>query len=49
MATNAFVKKSLGVSLDETLVGFLYIGTSTRELKPVPELNTSDYFHKWGM
>jgi nitroreductase len=48
MATNSIVKKGLGVSLDETLVGFLYIGTPKGELKPVPKLKTSDYFHKWG-
>jgi nitroreductase len=48
MATNSVVKKGLGIQGDETLVGFLYIGTPKGELKPVPELNTSDYFHKWG-
>jgi len=47
MASNAVVKEKLGVQAHETLVGFLYIGTPKGELKPVPELNTSDYFHNW--
>jgi len=48
MATNSFVKKGLGIQAHETLVGFLYIGTPKGELKPVPALKASDYFHKWG-
>jgi len=47
MATNGTFKAKLGVRAHETLVGFLYIGTPKGELKPVPELHTSDYFHKW--
>jgi len=48
MATNSVVKERLGIRAHETLVGFLYIGSPKGELKPVPELNTSDYFHNWG-
>lgn len=47
MATNTVVKAQLGVQVHETLVGFLYMGTPKGELRPVPELNTSDYFHQW--
>jgi nitroreductase len=47
MATNGVVKERLGVQAHEALVGFLYIGTPKGELKPVPELDVSDYFHQW--
>lgn len=49
MALNAHVKDGLGLAVHETLVGFLYIGTPKGELKPVPELNSSDFFHHWGV
>ena len=48
MATHSLVKQGLGVQTHETIVGFLYIGTPKGELKPVPTLKASDYFHKWG-
>ena len=47
LAENMVVKQSLGVQAHETLVGFLYVGTPKGELKPVPKLSTSDYFHPW--
>ena len=48
MAAHTVVKQGLGIQTHETLVGFLYIGTPKGELKPVPALKASDYFHKWG-
>lgn len=48
LAENAYVKSGLGLQANETLVGFLYIGTPIGDLKPVPELKVEDYFHAWS-
>lgn len=44
MAQSAFVKKSIGVGEEESIVGFLYIGTPVGEAKPIPELEIDDFF-----
>ena len=48
MAKHSVVKQGLGVQSHETLVGFLYVGTPKGELKPLPELKTSNFFHEWN-
>jgi len=48
MAKHSVVKQGLGVQSHETLVGFLYVGTPKGELKPLPELKISNFFHEWN-
>ncbi len=46
-AQSNYMKKSLGLSEDDEIVGFLYLGTSN--LKPMPKstLESGDYFTHW--
>ncbi len=46
LAMNDFVTQALGLTKKEKIVGFLYLGTPAGQLKPVPDLNISDYFIK---
>ena len=41
------VAKALGLSNNEKLLGFIYLGTPEVELKPVPELNVEDFVSSW--
>jgi nitroreductase len=47
MATDGHVKQALGISPQESVVGFLYIGTPVGEPKRIPQLQFSDFFHSW--
>ena len=47
MALNKEVHQGLGLKQNETIVGFLYLGTPAGELKSVPELNVDDYVETW--
>lgn len=48
MAFNRYVCDGLGLKENESIVGFLYLGTPMGELKPIPEVNTGDYFTEWS-
>ena len=39
--------EKLGLAANETLLGFLYLGTPKGVLKPVPVLNVDDFFKPW--
>ena len=45
-AFNEGVKKSLGFSAKDEIVGFLYVGTPTVQ-REVPENKVEDYFKEW--
>lgn len=47
MAVDAHVKQQLGIQEQESLVGFLYIGTPVGEAKRIPERQFEEYFHSW--
>jgi nitroreductase len=47
LAHNRQVCAGLGLNQNEVIVGFLYLGTPLGESKPVPDINTQDYFSKW--
>lgn len=47
MAYNTEVLEALGLAEGESLVGYLYLGAPAGKLKPVPELEVSDYFVEW--
>lgn len=48
LAFDKNVYKGLGLKENESIVGFLYLGSPMGELKTVPELNTQDYFKVWS-
>lgn len=43
----SFVKQALGLSGDDEIVGYLYLGTSTQELPARPALNPDDFFEQF--
>lgn len=47
LAENAEVKAGLGLSGNETIVGFLYLGTPKSGLREAPSLELGDYFKAW--
>ncbi|KZY38491.1 MULTISPECIES: nitroreductase family protein [unclassified Oleiphilus] len=47
MALNGDVKQGLGLSLEESIVGFLYIGTPLAEAKKLAPVASKDYFVPW--
>lgn len=47
MAYHPRVMKGLGLEPNERLVGYLYLGQVEGRIKPLPELEVSDYFAKW--
>lgn len=47
MAYSQIVREGLGLSDNEQIVGFLYLGTRKTELKPLPELDTEQFFSSW--
>jgi len=47
MAYDARVKAALGLSANEHIVGFLYLGSVRTALKPVPELDPAVFFSTW--
>ncbi len=46
-AYNSRVKKGLGLSEREQIVGFIYLGTPQVRFKPAPEIEVSDYLKRW--
>ena len=47
MAYNEIVKQGLGLSAKERIVGFLYLGQASGKVKPLPQLEVSNYFREW--
>jgi nitroreductase len=47
MVENGHVKESLGLTGNEVLVGFIYLGTPMIPLKPVPAAEPADFFQPW--
>jgi nitroreductase len=47
MAVNEYVRKGLGLSEQETLVGFLYIGTPQADAKKISAVSSCEYFKAW--
>ncbi len=47
MAYDKTVHKGLGLSANEKMVGFLYLGTAMGPLKPICEEDISSYFEEW--
>ena len=41
------VRNGLGLSEEDELVGFLYLGTPAFEPAPKPQRNSNDYFEFW--
>jgi len=48
LASDPLVRKGLGVDEDETLVGFLYLGTPDSRAKSIPDLDVDAYFSEWS-
>ena len=47
MAYNARVAEGLGLSAEEQIVGFLYMGTPERELRTPAPVQVADYVSSW--
>ena len=47
LAFNRDICLGLGLEKNESIVGFLYLGTPAGELKNVPELDVHDYVKEW--
>ncbi len=47
MVEHAQVKQSLGLTENEVLVGFVYLGTPMIPFKPVPTTEPVDFFQAW--
>jgi len=41
------IKQGLGLSTNESVIGYIYIGTPTGPAKPLPELNPNDFVQRW--
>ncbi|NIE74340.1 NAD(P)H nitroreductase [Pantoea sp. Ap-967] len=48
MAFDAYVHQGLGLSENEELTGYLYLGTPMAEPRPAPILETAEYVSAWG-
>ena len=47
LAYNAHVAKGLGLSENEQIIGFLYLGTPERELRTPPDVPVEDFVSAW--
>ncbi|GAA5317935.1 MAG: nitroreductase family protein [Candidatus Pelagadaptatus aseana] len=47
MAESAVVKEGLGIKQEETIVGFIYLGTPAIPVKQAPSLSTEEFFIPW--
>jgi len=47
LATHPIVMNGLGLSLEESIVGFLYLGTPKGEAKKLSLVDSSEYFQRW--
>ena len=48
VAFNDEVKRNLDLNTSDEIVGLLYLGSSTYENLPIPEINIEDYFEDWS-
>jgi len=48
-AYHPVVKRGLGLTANEAIVGFIYLGTPQVKLRPAPEVNVADTFERWGV
>jgi nitroreductase len=46
-AFSPVVKQGLGLSINEQIVGFIYLGTPRISLNSPPEINPQDYLTRW--
>lgn len=46
-AEDPIVKKGLGLTDQDVLVGFIYLGTAEQQYKKIPELDKSRYSSQW--
>ena len=46
-AYDANVKKGLGLAEHESIIGYLYLGTRKAMPKPLPSMESSDFFQTW--
>lgn len=47
MATHPVVTEGLGLTGDEQIIGFLYLGTISGPVRPLPDETLDDYFQDW--
>ena len=47
-AYHPIIKQGLGLEANEQVIGFIYLGTPTGVLKPVPDVATNDFFQSWS-
>ncbi len=47
VAYDALLAQRLGLSSNEKVIGFIYLGTPAGALKSVPSNNTDDFFEQW--
>lgn len=47
LSFNRDVCQGLGLEKNESIIGFLYLGSLGGELKPVPELDVNDFVQTW--
>src|SRR5690606_19354916 len=41
------IKQGLGLTTQEDIIGYIYIGTPAAPAKPLPELNPSEFMQNW--
>lgn len=46
-AYHPVVKEGLGLTDNEQIIGFIYLGTPKTDLKPLPDLDPNDYLQIW--
>ena len=47
-AFNEKISERLGLNKNQTVIGYIYIGTPKGKKKSLPEMNTDDYISVWG-
>ena len=47
VALSDAVKLALGLKVNDEIVGLLYLGSSSYENLPIPEVNIADHFENW--
>lgn len=47
MASHPVVRSGLGLTEDEHIVGFLYLGSISGPLRPLPDMPVEDFFQDW--
>lgn len=47
LAYHDVVREGLGLAKHEQLIAFLYLGQPAGNIKPVPELETDEFFQEW--